>query len=156
MADNGKADNRKPGQLVLIIVSTILVLGAAILLLTPGQNDQGDSYNAAAIAVGAKLYAEQCASCHGGNLEGQPEWKIPKDDGSLPAPPHDETGHTWHHGDDLLFKYTKLGGAAIAPKGFNSGMPGFADTLKDAEIRDILSFIKSTWPEDIRKIQSER
>ena len=80
------------------------------------------------IASGETLYADHCASCHGANLEGQSNWRSPDENGILPAPPHDETGHTWHHDNQLLFNYTKLGGeAALAASGvkFNSGMPGF-------------------------------
>lgn len=111
------------------------------------------------IGVGEKIYVEYCAACHGANLEGQENWRSPGADGRLPAPPHDETGHTWHHPDSLLFDYTKLGGAALlAQKGveFDSGMPGFAEQLTDAEIHDVLAYIKSTWPERIQKIQAER
>lgn len=77
----------------------------------------------AAVERGTPLYAENCASCHGVNLEGQPNWRSPNADGTPPAPPHDDTGHTWHHSDKLLFEYTKLGGeAAMAKRGlaFNS------------------------------------
>ena len=80
-------------------------------------------------------------------------------DGRLPAPPHDETGHTWHHPDSLLFDYTKLGGAALlARQGveFDSGMPGFADVLTDQQIHNILAFIRSTWPDRIREVQAAR
>ena len=110
--------------------------------------------------TGQALYTEHCAACHGLNLQGQPNWKSPKADGTLPAPPHDSSGHTWHHGDRLLFAYTKFGGAALmAARGmteFQSGMPGFGATLKDEDIAAILTYIKSTWPEDIRAIQAER
>lgn len=109
---------------------------------------------------GQTLYAEHCASCHGANLEGQPDWQTPDENGFLPAPPHDETGHTWHHDNQLLFEYTKLGGAeALAVRGvtgFASGMPGFAETLTDGEIWDILAFIRSTWPDRVQEIQAER
>ena len=111
------------------------------------------------IVRGAALYAENCASCHGASLEGQPNWRVRGSDGRLPAPPHDETGHTWHHDDALLFNYTKFGGHELmAQRGmeFDSGMPGFADSLTDQEIGDILAYIRSTWPEDIRKMQAER
>jgi len=78
----------------------------------------------------------------------------------LPAPPHNEAGHTWHHGDGLLFDYTKQGGqAALEARGvtgFTSGMPGFGDSLTDQEIWDILAFIKSNWPERIRETQATR
>ena len=111
------------------------------------------------IAQGENLYIENCASCHGANLEGQPDWRSPGPDGLLPAPPHDETGHTWHHPDGVLFDYTKLGGrAALALQGveFESGMPGFSDRLSDAEIWNIISYVKSTWPERQRAVQAER
>jgi len=101
------------------------------------------------VARGGKLYADNCASCHGANLEGEPNWRSRKADGTLPAPPHDRTGHTWHHPDKLLFDYTKLGGQANAPPGFKSAMPGFRETLSDRDIRAVLAFIKSRWPADV-------
>ncbi|MGB0412748.1 MAG: c-type cytochrome [Pikeienuella sp.] len=111
------------------------------------------------IVAGERIYVEYCAACHGANLEGQENWRSPGADGRLPAPPHDETGHTWHHPDSLLFDYTKLGGKALmATKGieFDSGMPGFSDQLSDPEIHNVLAYVKSTWPERIQKIQAER
>ena len=56
---------------------------------------------AADIAQGEDLYREYCAACHGADLEGQPDWRSAGPDGVLPAPPHDETGHTWHHPDGV-------------------------------------------------------
>ncbi|MBY6116554.1 cytochrome c [Mameliella alba] len=112
------------------------------------------------IDAGARLYAENCAACHGAGLEGQPDWQTPGADGVMPAPPHDETGHTWHHGNVQLFDYTKLGGAELVKRmglsSFNSGMPGFGDVLSDEEIWQILAYIRSTWPEEIRQIQAGR
>lgn len=109
---------------------------------------------------GEGFYAESCASCHGANLEGQADWQTPGPDGILPVPPHDETGHTWHHSDVLLFNYTKLGGAAALAAsgvaGFDSGMPAFDALLTDDEIRDILTFIKSTWSPRLQAAQKER
>lgn len=108
---------------------------------------------------GRALYGENCASCHGANLEGQPDWQGAGPDGILPPPPHDETGHTWHHGDGLLFDYVKLGGAAaLAARGvtFESGMPGFEGILADDEITAILDYIKSTWPDRERQYQADR
>ena len=111
------------------------------------------------LARGASLYAEHCASCHGADLEGAPNWRQRGDDGLYPAPPHDATGHTWHHGDQMLFDYTKLGGEGLlAARGitnFDSGMPGYAEILTDDEIRDVLAFIKSTWPEPLRSHQED-
>ena len=70
----------------------------------------------------------------------------------MPAPPHDASGHTWHHDDRILFKLTKYGlGAVIGDKDYKSNMPAYEDTLSDAEIVAVLSFIKSTWPEAIQR-----
>lgn len=112
------------------------------------------------IARGQSLYDENCASCHGADLEGQPNWQRQNDDGTLPAPPHDETGHTWHHDNQLLFTYTKLGGqGALAERGitnFKSGMPSFSEAITDDDIWNILAYIRSTWPERVQEIQGAR
>ncbi len=104
----------------------------------------------AVLASGKALYKEYCASCHGVELEGQEDWKTPNDDGSLKAPPHDASGHTWHHSDRLLFFYSKYGGdealKTIGVTGVKSAMPAFKDVLDDSQIWKILSYIKSTWP----------
>lgn len=123
----------------------LTIIAAAWLSACGDTLDRADATDAEAVALGEKLYAENCADCHGANLEGQPDWRSPKEDGTLPAPPHDDSGHTWHHADQLLFKYTKLGGAGVAPPGFQSGMPGFGGSLSDHEIWAVLSFIKSRW-----------
>ena len=112
------------------------------------------------IPRGQALYAENCASCHGANLEGQPNWRSPGPDGVLPAPPHDETGHTWHHDNKLLFDYARLGGQAALDQrgiaGFKSGMPAFAETLTEDDIWTILAFIRSTWPDRVQQMQAAR
>lgn len=100
----------------------------------------------AAIAEGREIYREYCAACHGGDLEGQPNWRQRDEDGYLPAPPHDMTGHTWHHPDRQLFLITKLGTEAIVGNGYRSRMAGFGDVLGDQDIVNVLAYIKSTWP----------
>lgn len=104
---------------------------------------------------GERLYVERCASCHGANLEGQPNWMVRKPDGKLPAPPHNETGHTWHHSDRQLLQIVRDGLATIAP-GYKTDMPAFGGTLTDAEIFAILDYIKSRWPERARAFQAAR
>lgn len=138
-------------------LGAIIALGWSVF--TPvAQTAVAQTRNDDAVA-GQVLYQENCASCHGVNLEGEPDWRSAKEDGTLPAPPHDETGHTWHHGEGLLFNYTKLGGKeALASQGidFNSGMPGFGEQLNDQQIWDILAYIKSTWPARQQELQATR
>ena len=111
--------------------------------------------DAGQIAVGAQLYAQACASCHGKALEGQPNWRQRGPDGRLPAPPHDATGHTWHHDDATLFAITKRGTAAVVGAGYRSDMPAFEGTLSDDEIRAVLAYIKSAWPAEVREKQAQ-
>jgi len=77
--------------------------------------------------------------------------------GRLPAPPHDASGHTWHHPDNVLFGITKHGIAPgkYAPSMYQSNMPAFSGVLADAEIWAVLAYIKSSWPQEIRKTQHE-
>ncbi|MBY6058979.1 c-type cytochrome [Leisingera daeponensis] len=105
------------------------------------------------VALGEALYAETCASCHGADLEGAPDWRRRNADGRMPAPPHDETGHTWHHSDRDLFNITRLGVGGVVP-GYESDMPAYQGVLSDREIIEILAFIKSTWPERLRAAQA--
>ena len=107
----------------------------------------------AVMAAGAALYGDHCAACHGAELEGEPDWRVRRADGTLPAPPHDASGHTWHHSDADLFAITRHGIEPFAPAGYRSTMPAFDGILDDAEIRAILAHIKSQWPEEIRRLQ---
>jgi len=108
-------------------------------------------YNATVVAQGKQIYLESCASCHGVDLKGQANWTERNDEGKLPAPPHDEAGHTWHHGDKILFDLTKFGPAEFIGGDYKTDMPAFEDVLSDEEIIASLSYIKSTWPQDIQK-----
>jgi mono/diheme cytochrome c family protein len=111
----------------------------------------------AVIAEGQAIYAANCANCHGENLEGEPNWKEQNEDGSFRAPPHDENGHTWHHGDNTLIEAIEKGGARLNDLnvGGTSNMPAFEEILTPEEITAVLTYIKSTWPEDVQAIQWE-
>lgn len=127
-----------------LLATLMLALPAQAQGLLPWQD-------ADAVARGAEVYAEYCAACHGAELEGQVlDWRSPGPDGLLPAPPHDETGHTWHHADQLLFRITKYGTEALIGGTYRSNMIGFGDVLSDAEILSVLAYIKSTWPRQVR------
>ena len=124
------------------------------LLLAAGCGDS--TPDPAQLALGEKIYAQHCASCHGANLEGQPDWRRKLPTGRMPAPPHDDSGHTWHHPPEVLFAITKNGLVPpFAPAGYQSDMPGFAGKLSDAEIRAVLAYIESRWSKEVRKLRAE-
>src|SRR5580704_5153608 len=135
-----------------IIAVALLMAGSLSSLIASDEPVKPDANDPAVIARGKVVYAEQCASCHGANLEGQPNWRHRLPNGRMPAPPHDATGHTWHHSDKQLFDMTKIGPAGLVP-GYQSDMPGFKDILSDADIWAVLSYVESTWPADIRERQ---
>jgi len=93
---------------------------------------RADASNVELVALGQQVYRAQCASCHGVNLEGQPNWQQELASGGHPAPPHDASGHTWHHPDALLFDIVKRGGQASSSANY-----------------------KSTWSADIRAAQEQ-
>jgi mono/diheme cytochrome c family protein len=108
------------------------------------------------LSLGEKLYVQHCAACHGARLEGQPDWQTKLPNGRFRAPPHDDSGHTWHHPDEVLFAITKHGLVPpYAPAGYQSDMPSFAGKLSDAEIRAVLAYIRSRWSADVLKARRE-
>lgn len=130
----------------------LAISGVVVWRVSSIEATQPDPRSPSLVARGKVIYAEHCASCHGANLEGQPNWRERLPNGRLPAPPHDATGHTWHHPDKQLFEMVKNGTAGIVP-GYETDMPAYKGVLSDTEIWAILSFIESTWPGEIRTRQ---
>lgn len=140
-------------SLVLPFAATAvaMVVGAC------GADDaiRADPGNARQVASGKLIYDRSCASCHGSNLEGQPGWRTRLPNGRLPAPPHDDSGHTWHHADDIIFGITKFGvNPPYGPPAYQSDMPAFGATLTDQQIWDALAYIKSRWSPRARDNQA--
>ena len=104
----------------------------------------GCSSTSAEIAEGKVVYDQYCASCHGFSGEGQTNWQYPTESGVVPAPPHDDSGHTWHHPDAQLL--------AVIDNGRNT-MPGYAGTLTPAQQAAVLAYIKTFWSPEIRAAQ---
>jgi mono/diheme cytochrome c family protein len=131
--------------------------GAIIVAQLSGEQSPADPNNATQVALGKSVYGGRCASCHGARLEGQPNWQEKLPSGRMPAPPHDASGHTWHHPDSVLFGMTKLGlvSGKYAPPSYQSDMPGFGGQLSDDEIWAVLAYIKSFWPSNISRAQRE-
>jgi len=115
-----------------------------------------DATDTERVALGEKVYASFCAGCHGANLQGQANWQRRLPLGNFPAPPHDDTGHAWHHSDQWLFEVVKFGGQRHAPPRYRSAMPSYQEMLSDDEIWAVLSFIKSRWSPSVQSEQAKR
>lgn len=145
-----------------VAVAAVAVLAAVLVLHGGDARDLKtsapafiDPSDANLVSRGKVIYASHCAACHGANLEGQPNWRQRLPNGRLPAPPHDETGHTWHHPDALLIDIVKNGlvPGRTAPDDYRSDMPAYGQSLPDADIVAVLSYIKSTWPAEALEAQ---
>ncbi len=156
----GQIERSGPTSAVIVMVVAIAAAISGCSALQGGDEPRlrgrADASDPELVARGSAVYAESCASCHGVNLEGQPNWRVRRADGTLPAPPHDETGHTWHHTDVQLFETTKRGTEAIVGGDYKSEMRGFAAELDDEDIWAVLAYIKSEWPADIQAAQARR
>ena len=99
------------------------------------------------VEVGREVYAANCAACHGAGGEGQPEWHVARADGTLPAPPLNGDGHTWHHADGELYRVVSEGGQVLEDPAldFKSSMPAFGEWLSHGEMVAVLSYVKSLW-----------
>lgn len=140
--------------LIVLIAAIIAAAGGWYYYAQSGDKTWADPSNRELVEMGRGAYAAQCASCHGKDLQGEPNWRQKRPDGTLAAPPHDATGHSWHHPDKLLFQITKLGGQHNAPPGFTSRMPAFEDQMSDREIHAVLAYIKTRWPAEVRERQA--
>ena len=141
----------------LLIAAFIFLAGAIFLANYRGDKTLADPGNVEQVARGKTVYTQRCASCHGVRLEGQPNWREKLPNGRMPAPPHDASGHTWHHPDTVLFGIVKHGlvPGKYAPPSYQSDMPAFDRQLSDDEIWAVLAFIKSNWPDEIRDTQEK-
>ena len=158
MSLNFKSFIKNKSLFLIIIPSIILILGMVFYFAEEKVAEAAITLNPdnkETILLGKSVYVQNCASCHGVKLEGQKDWMSRLPDGLMPAPPHDETGHTWHHSDKYLFMITKYGIEDIIGQKYPNNMPAYKNILSDKEIISVLSYIKSTWPNKVKKIHDQ-
>ncbi len=132
-------------------ITIVILWGAALLLLAGcGGGAAGSQAGSVNLAAGQALYEANCAACHGINGEGEPNWKAPDANGIYPAPPHDGSGHTWHHADALLLQVIRDGSGVP-----NSKMPPYGAILSPAQTEEVLGYIKTFWAQDEREFQQQ-
>ena len=151
------ADTRNKIGISLLAASFAFLVGAIVVALYQEGKSLADPADPQQVARGAAVYARHCSACHGAKLEGQPNWQERLPSGRMPAPPHDASGHTWHHPDNVLFGITKNGlvPGKYAPPRYESDMPAFGAQLTDEEIWAVLAYLKSAWPDKIRAAQAQ-
>ena len=108
-------------------------------------------YDEALVAKGEPVFRQHCAECHGADAEGTANWKQRTPDGHYPPPPLNGTAHTWHHSMEQLTRSIQFGGAQ-----YGGVMPPFGDKLTEGEIRAIIAYFQSRWPDPIYEIWQQR
>ena len=157
--DARTSSNSRPVQRTWIwlaaVAAAVLILGLAGVWLWLGGDQEQTGASQPFITSeqstdGKTLYEANCASCHGIDGEGQPNWRVPNEQGVYPAPPHNNDGHTWHHPDQQLLDIIAAGGNLP-----NSAMPGFSGKLTQRQMEAVLAYIKTFWGPDELRFQNE-
>ncbi|MCE8012630.1 cytochrome c [Halomonas desiderata] len=113
------------------------------------------SHDASQPIEGEQIYQQHCASCHGIDGEGMPNWQRPNAMGELPAPPHGPEGHTWKHSDAMLYRMVSEGWRDPWNETERLTMPAFEDVLTPAEIRSVINYLKTLWTPEQQRHQAE-
>jgi mono/diheme cytochrome c family protein len=138
---------RKPLVAIMIGVASSAVVARAATGPPPLDPDL--------VKNGHEIYRQYCASCHGANAQGAPNWQERDEHGELPAPPHNAQGHTWRHSDAELYMMVSKGWRDPFNRTERLTMPAFGDVLSPDQIRAVIAYLKTLWtPEEIQ-FQSE-
>ena len=105
--------------------------------------------------VGRTVYERSCASCHGAQAQGAPNWKHRDKNGDLPAPPQNAQGHTWRHSDAMLFDIISKGLRDPFDKTTGLTMPPFGKALSPQQIHAVIAYFKTLWTPEERAFQSQ-
>ena len=90
------------------------------------------------VEKGQAVYAKYCATCHGATGKGDG----PGAKALNPKPPRDLTDRAYMDGltEEYLVKVIQKGGAAV---GKSPLMPPWSPALKDGDIRDVVTYVRS-------------
>lgn len=137
-----------------------VLLGSAVALtgvaaVAHAAKDGPPPLDRALLQQGRVIYQRQCASCHGPQGEGAPNWQQRNAQGELPAPPHAPDGHTWKHSDAMLYRIVREGWRDPFNKTKEVTMPAFGEILSPQEMRAVITYIKTFWTPDQRRFQWE-
>ena len=119
-------ESSRPRRAALL---TLILAASACVLYTPSA--------AGAQSDGKQVFSTTCAACHQATGEGVPGVYPPL------------AGSEWVTGDDAkvvrILLHGVTGPIEVAGETFNSMMPPWGATLKDADIAAVLTYVRSQW-----------
>ncbi len=136
-----------------LVVGTMAAAFGHVLIA--GTDNEMRPPDPALVDTGRTVYRQYCASCHGANAQGAPNWQQRDEHGELPAPPHDAQGHTWRHSDAQLFEMVSKGLRDPFNKTRRLTMPPFGDRLSQRQIIAVITFLKTLWTPKQSRFQVE-
>ncbi|AJQ92330.1 cytochrome c [Gynuella sunshinyii] len=104
------------------------------------QADTGRWYSQQQVESGKKLFAANCAICHGANAQATPNWKTTDSNGNFPPPPLNGSAHAWHHPLATLGEVIEGGGQPMG-----GIMPPFGEKLTEEQILAVIAGFQSHW-----------
>jgi len=110
----------------------------------PVPNAPQRQNNPQQLAMGEKIFQENCAGCHGEQGQGAAKWHKKGADGFYPAPPLNGSGHTWHHSLAVLEDTITNGSSEGKGK-----MPAWKGKLSQKEIQATMVWFQSQWPQPV-------
>jgi mono/diheme cytochrome c family protein len=127
----------------------VLIAGSLLTACDQGADEQALRYDrrqvgTAQLELGRSVYLKHCAVCHGLKAEGAPDWRLRDKDGKYPPPPLNGTGHAWHHPQQVLLEIIQQGTGRLG-----GNMPAWGDKLSEAEIKAVIRWFQSHWPEQL-------
>jgi cbb3-type cytochrome c oxidase subunit III len=123
----------------LVSYAAPLLLGASMQAPKPTPTNTVEA-DAASLAAGKKLFASNCASCHGETAQGDG-----KAGATLNPKPPNLADATWIHGssDGEIFSVIRDGVK-------DTGMKAFASRMTAHQIWDVVNYLRSIGPETSR------
>lgn len=104
-----------------------------------------------AVAEGGRLYARNCAACHGSGIDDPPGWRPVI--GGVAPPPLAAEGPPPKSTDGYLVRVIRDGGAAVHGDPARDRMPPFRDVLTNREVHAVVAFLKDRWPDHLQALR---
>ena len=131
-------------QMIQFLIKFLMrpALVSLLAINTAGFAAERD-YDPEVLKTGKTLFRVNCATCHGTDAEGAPNWQKRTADGKYPPPPLNGSAHTWHHPRSALVQTIQQGTIKLG-----GSMPPWQNKLDDQQIEAIITWLTSLWPDE--------